>query len=155
MNAVIESKETNDRKLNFELLRIVSMFLIVIYHYSDWGGLIQVGDDLSTKLIGDFLNIGGKLGVNIFVLISGYFLIDSKFKIKKLIKVIFEVWLYSVGIALVCMLLKIGDLSQDTIVKSFLPIMNNMYWFATAYVVMYVLSPFINKFIRMYWKRKA
>lgn len=136
-----------ERKMNFELLRIVSMILIIVFHYSDWGKLIYIEDYTINRLIGDFINIGGRLGVNLFVLISGYFLIDSKFKTKKLLKLIFEVWCYSVGIAAICFVFKIGDLSKATLMKSLLPISYNMYWFATTYVAMYLLSPFINKVI--------
>lgn len=136
-----------ERKANFELLRIISMLLIVIYHYSDWGGIMYIETSPINRLIGDFINIGGKLGVNLFVLISGYFLINSKFKLKKLIKVIFEVWFYSVAIAIICLVFKIGDLGKGTILRSLMPISYNMYWFASAYIAMYLLSPFINKLL--------
>ena len=36
------------------------------------------------KMIIQFLSIGGEIGVNCFILISGYFLVDSQFKTKKL-----------------------------------------------------------------------
>lgn len=85
-----------ERKLNFEALRILSMLLIVVFHYSDWGKVMYIEGNTVNRLIGDFINIGGRLGVNLFVLITGYFLVNSKFKVKKLIKLIFEVWCYSV-----------------------------------------------------------
>ena len=61
-------------------------------------GLVNINSININRFVGQFLYIGGKLGVVIFVLISGYFLVDSKFKIKKLLKLFLEVLFYSVGI---------------------------------------------------------
>lgn len=160
MKEYINNKNIRDntlvrnRQANFELLRIVSMILIIIFHFSDWGGLMNISEPISNKLFGQFINIGGKLGVNIFVLISGYFLVNSKFKFKKLLKIIFEVWTYSVGISIICCILNIGDLSLKNILKSFAPISYNMYWFATTYIGMYLIFPIINKLINSIDKHK-
>lgn len=139
--------ENKSRQSNFELLRIISMLLIVIFHFSDWGEIIKITEPLNNKFFGEFINIGGNLGVNLFVLISGYFLIDSKFKMKKLLKIILEVWTYSVGISLICFVFNIGDLKTKSLLQSILPISYNMYWFATTYIGMYILFPTINKFL--------
>ena len=139
--------ENRSRQSNFELLRIISMLLIVIFHFSDWGEIIKITEPLNNKFFGEFINIGGNLGVNLFVLISGYFLIDSKFKMKKLLKIILEVWTYSVGISLICFVFNIGDLKTKSLLQSILPISYNMYWFATTYIGMYILFPTINKFL--------
>lgn len=38
-----EKKELNNRRqMNFELLRIVSMIMIILHHYSLYGGLIGI-----------------------------------------------------------------------------------------------------------------
>lgn len=136
------------RELNFELLRIVSMFLIVVFHYHDWGGIINIETPIINKLFGEFISIGGNLGVNVFVLISGYFLINSKFKSKKLFKIILEVLFYSVGIYILCVIFNISEFNIKSLIKSLLPISYNMYWFATCYVGMYLLSPIVNLTIR-------
>ena len=89
------------RSSNLELLRIISMFLIVMHHYAVHGGFQLLEKDLSlNKIIIQILSGGGQLGVNLFILISGYFLIDSEFKINKLLKLIFETFFYSVIILL-------------------------------------------------------
>lgn len=71
------------RNSNLELLRIISMFLIVLGHFA-WQTNWSVNNDTSLIRLGAIhcLWIGGKLGVNLFILISGYFLINSKFKLK-------------------------------------------------------------------------
>ena len=69
-----------ERNSSFELLRLISMLLIVMHHYSLHGGFDYMST-LSLRLYFiQCLNMGGKLGVNLFILISGYFLCKSNFK---------------------------------------------------------------------------
>lgn len=142
------------RQTKFELLRIISMLLIVLYHFSDWGGILNIQNPVSNQLFGAFLQMYGQLGVNLFILISGYFLITSEFKIKKLLKLILEVWFYSVGIAMVCWMFHIGNISSNDIIKSFFPIVYSIYWFPTAYVGLYFIFPFINKVLKNMTRQK-
>ena len=66
----------NKRESNFELLRIVSMLFIVAAHfslYNDFDGGMLLGN----QFIYSFFRCGGKLGVFLFLLITGYFMINS------------------------------------------------------------------------------
>lgn len=134
------------RELNLELLRIISMFIVIVFHFSDWGGLLKINTPYISpdKLLGELINIGGSFGNDIFVLISGYFLINTKFKTKKLLKIVLEVFFYSMLMYGVCLLFGIVKYNIDDLRMSLFPITYNMYWFATTYVVMYLLSPYIN-----------
>ncbi len=85
------------RNINIELLRIISMLLIVIYHYQAREfGLYVIGNDqlgdpqLLPELI---LHSFGKLGVPIFVFISGYY--GIKFKDKRLWELIIMTFFYA------------------------------------------------------------
>ncbi len=76
------------RQSNIELLRIISMILIVAHHFSVHGGFDFSSTSFSVnRLYIQFLAMGGKIGVDIFVIISGYFLITSnKINIAKVLK---------------------------------------------------------------------
>ncbi len=87
------------------------------------------------------------VGVNVFVMISGYFLCESGFKIKKLFKLWFVVAFYSIGICVLCKLTRIADVGASDIFKSFLPISYNQYWFMTDYFLMFLSIPVLNKLI--------
>ena len=66
------------RDSNFELLRIVSMFFIILYHlvyHSGYRGSNII--DLNNFFL-NLLNSGGKLGVALFTMITGYYMIKSK-----------------------------------------------------------------------------
>ena len=134
------------RNSSFELLRIISMFLIVAHHYSVHSGFNFL-EPLSVNLYyAQCLASGGKFGVNIFVLISGYFLCKSTFKWQKLIKLELQVLFYSIIIGVVFYIYS-EEKSLSNLVFSFLPLYSSEYWFYKAYFVLFLLSPFLNVFI--------
>ena len=140
------SKNKFSRNSNLELLRIISMILIVSHHYSVHGFTINDMDFSRNKYIVDFLSLGGKLGVNCFILISGYFSIKSKFTIKKLLKLEGQVLFYSISFLMLFLtvLTPKESIGIKLILKNLLPVIYNCYWFATTYIILMILSPYIN-----------
>jgi len=144
-----------NRHSNIEILRILSMILIIMHHYSVHGGFVLEPSMISlNKIIVQFLSAGGKLGVNCFILITGYFLIKSSFKFEKLVKLLFSVFAYSASIYTIFVIYGLIDFNLKQAVKSFFPILFNQYWFATSYVLLYIFSPYLNIFINALDKRK-
>lgn len=65
----------NLRKSNMELLRIISIFLIIVFHCAFKSGFnFELGFHVN-KLIVKTCWMFGELGVNLFQLISGYFMV--------------------------------------------------------------------------------
>lgn len=137
-------KKTRDS--NIELLRIVSMIMIVVHHYEMFAGFTNNGNLSLNSYIEIALYSLGKLGVNIFVIISGYFLINSRFNTKKVIKLWMQILFYSVSIMIILKMLNIVSVSTKETVKYFLPISYKKYWFASTYMYLYLIFPFLNKF---------
>lgn len=144
-----------ERQSNFEVLRIISMVLIVMSHCDELFGLadlysITIGVN---KIITDMLHIGGQIGVGCFVLISGYFMIEKNITVKKILKLAGEVWFYTIGIWAVWLIYGLynNDINIIGCIKeticAFFPIVSGHYWFVTAYVILMILSPFFNKLI--------
>ena len=134
------------RLSNLELLRIISMILIVSAHYVIHSPIFVNGLTIN-KYILNFISLGGKIGVNCFILITGFFLVKSNFKIDKLIKLIIEVFTYSVIMLVITIIFTKEKITIIGLLKTFLPIIYSNYWFVTNYVVLYVIAPFINKLI--------
>ena len=83
-----------ERFSNIELLRIFAMLLIIAFHYAFKGGFVY--ESLSVnKMIINVLTMFGELGVNLFVLISGYFMINGTFRWKKVISICLQVYFYN------------------------------------------------------------
>lgn len=124
------------------------MLLIILGHFSletHWN--FSHNDVLLSSTIKS-LWIGGKLGVNLFVLISGYYLIHSTFKKKSFIRVWLISYFYSLTIYSVSALGGITQFNVKDLVKAlFSSTSGYPNWFVTAYLVMYLLFPFVNKLL--------
>lgn len=89
----------------------------------------------------------GGLGVNIFVLISGYFMCTQlKVNANRIIQLILDTSVYSVGIYVIAYVLGF-PVSVVSIIKAVVPVIYPVWWFVTAYVLLAVTAGFINDFI--------
>lgn len=143
------------RNSNLELMRIISMFLIVMSHCDDWSGLFEIYkyEACLNKLVVDWLNLGGQIGVGCFLLLSGYYMVDKNLSFKKLLILWGEVFFYSVifwGIEIIVAIMiqsaELKDILGDVFCVLF-PILFSEYWFVTAYFILMILTPFFNKII--------
>jgi len=136
------------RNSNFELMRIVSMLLIVIWHIIMHGHVIENCTNPAIKILLEIVMFSIIIHVNSFVLLSGYFQSKSKFKLSKFLKIFLQVIFYSLIILIIS--IKINWIKEYNIVtfinNGLLSALNN-YWFIKMYLVTYVLSDYINKFI--------
>lgn len=137
------------RNSNIEILRIISMIFIVLSHYSSHNGIMNYNLPIGINRFLLNIFVLGNIGVILFVLISGCFLIDSdKFSLRKLLKIVLQVWFYSIIIYIVCCICGFTKFSIRGLIVNFLPITSKRYWFVTSYIVLYIFHPFINKFLK-------
>lgn len=132
-----------------ELCRIVSMFLIVMSHVVTIPYNNQIPTGTINSVILEILSSGGGIGVSIFILISGYF--GIKFSLKKIFKLWSLTFFYSILFLLLYLIcenyVEIKPLSIKLCVHYLLPVSTSLYWFISAYFMLFLLSPFINKLI--------
>lgn len=137
------------RDSNFELMRINSMFLIVIYHFIILmgGNLINLTEGKLNSLITliCFITV---VHVNSFILVTGYFQYNKKINIKKIISLVFMVYFYKVVITLIFMKFNICNYGTLDLYKAFSPLEMDNYWFIKCYLLLYILSPYINIVIK-------
>lgn len=146
--------EKTKRNSKFEILRILCMLLIIMHHFACHGGYIFDGSvSAFNKAVVDMFIVGGKIGVNVFVLISGYFLVKSDFKFSKLFKLLLEVCFYSTFIYLIFVIFGKISFSFNDFIKIILPTITKQYWFVTCYIILYILSPFLNKMLKNFEKK--
>lgn len=141
------------RQTNYELLRIVAMAMVVTLHYLGKGELLTAAGEAwqLPDVIAWLLEAFCIVAVDVYVLISGYFLVDAKFKPGKLLKLWAQIFFYSVGIPAVMILLGMiprEDIYLERLLTWCFPILREHYWFATSYVVMYLFAPFLGKAVR-------
>ena len=88
-----------DRDSNFELLRILAMFLIVLSHLSQHGLWFAPDTAPSFNFLLSRFSLGW-LGNLLFMLISGYFMSHVQFSWKKLFRLWFQVFSISAFLGL-------------------------------------------------------
>lgn len=139
-----------ERERNFEVLRTLAMFFIVVYHCLTHGVGEEYGfsnvhpASLSNLLFSDFLLVLSSVAVNLYVMISGYFLIDLNFKMSRIVRTWVISCFYLFFISALFMSLDIIPFNIVTIGKSFFPISTDAYWFVTQYIGLLILSPFLS-----------
>lgn len=146
-----EGKNLKIRQSNFELMRITSMFMIVLWHcisHTDILGRTEGNLNLILNLIFMFTAVH----VNSFALLSGYFQYNKKFNLKKVFSIVNSVWFYRAVYALIFIGLGLVTMSYFDLFLFLTPLnysysFGQFYWFINIYVVLYILTPFINKLI--------
>lgn len=147
----INDKNANIRESNYELLRVIAIFMVILLHcLGGWGKTLINIEQWSVRFYGAiFFESFFIISVNLFIFITGYFQIKKdKVNIKKLIElfgitVFWYVLLYFIGIIL-------GDVSFS--IKSFvftiIPLMKGPVWYVNTYIILMIFSPYINKFLK-------
>ena len=146
-------KPSFNRESNIELFRIITMFFIVSHHYVVNSGLTAfdgpiVANPLSANSIFLLLfGAWGKIGINCFVMITGYFMCKSNITLKKFIKLFGEIMFYKIIIGLIFLLTKYEPISIKTCVKMFLPVSQVRANFTGCYIIFFLFIPFLNVLI--------
>lgn len=143
------------RENGIECLRIVSMLFIVCYHFLYWGGVLDNAALFSgTYFYSWTVNAFVHVMVNVFVLITGYYMVASKVKARSILRFALEVWLVSVTVyAVLCVTGQIGFSIKDALF-AVIPILSRDYWFATNYMGLLILIPALNLYITKTTKKQ-
>lgn len=148
------------RQANFEILRTVSMLMIVCFHFFTYAlkfvsnpAVSEFGGEANYPVL-QYIAILSSLGVNLFVLISSYFLVDKPFKLYRLIKTWWQVVFTYMAILGIYSLSCHELISNDMILQGLLPIHENTYWFVTCYIGLLLLVPFLSHFVKSLSKRQ-
>lgn len=154
MKTTFAENPARNRNYALDLLRIIAMWMIVLHHILGHGGVMEQTDSVFYYGLLILWNACA-ISVNLYVLISGYFLVTQKFRPSKLLRLYIEVVFY-------CLVWYIYALvsGQETfafssfLISVFFPFTSEQYWFLSAYFLMYLLSPVLNFFIKKMSKRQ-
>lgn len=147
------------RQLNYELLRILAMLMIVCLHYLSKGGLLgdsSRADMTATGYTAWLVEALCLVAVNVYVLISGYFGVDSLGSqtvgkrltfwevMRKPLKIWKQVFFYSMLFGCGAIVFGVQVFDPYRFFSYCFPIVTEHYWFATSYVFLCLLMPFLN-----------
>lgn len=147
------------RMANMEALRIVAMMMVVLLHYLSKGEyLLPLAGEMTTNgYVAWLLEAFAVVAVNVYMLLSGYFLVESKFRVGRLVELLFQVLFYSVlvpVVMIVCGVLQPETVTIYQILQYIFPTQMLHYWFATVYVLMYVFAPILSAGIKAVTKKQ-
>lgn len=117
-----EIKNKKQRDIGFEILRIIAMILITCVHLLNYGGFLSNANSDVELMLLRFLYSLFTTSVNIFVLISSYFLVKSKFKFKKLLNLWLSVVIYALSLYIVSIIFFDETFTFTNLIYCFFPI---------------------------------
>ena len=141
------------RHSGLDLLRLVSMFFILALHVNFYGfgepSALDFNEEPCGNILRVFLESLTIVGVNCFILISGWFGIRPK--AKRMVELLFQCIFFC------CLLYGAGLLfglpfSRRAALKN-LFLAGQLNWFIKSYLVLYILSPILESFIATASKR--
>lgn len=147
----------NERHTNFELLRIFCMIAVIAYHYSVYIPFSIYGTFTVAGVLLFALQFLCRTALDIFIMISGYFLVNSKmgnYK-KKMLMLFSEMLCYSFVFTLLNQFTKIIPGGKFDLIRAMMPVSRQIWWFASTYFVMYLLHPFLNIGLLAFSKREC
>lgn len=153
MDNIVE-KPKKVRQSGIELLRVLTACAVVMLHYNDGRAFVHVLNGSLNHTILMFLESLCIGAVDIFILISGYFLCKSpKRSIGKIVDLFLQLILFRVVFYLANVIIGGNVFSIKYLIKLLIP---NSY-FVILYTALYFVSPYINilfeKFSYKEWKK--
>jgi hypothetical protein len=139
----MSSAESTVHDSNIELLRIILISMILCLHYFKYSGTLHTLKPSDLNYYPAFwLESLFIVAADCFVLITGYYQINEKFKLKKVIELWKQVIFYSVAISLIFWFGGIEPVTIPTMLQAFFPVITGTYWFVTTYSILYQFCPF-------------
>lgn len=145
----LNTKMKSKRNANIELLRIISMMMVITLHGLDKGdALVTMFGESGTAVCAWVIESFCIMAVNIYMLISGYFLVKCEFKSGRIIELMLQTLFYTFGIVMLLSVtgnLAIGSLSRYEWIQIIFPFHMGQYWFVSSYIIMYLFAPILAK----------
>ena len=153
-----DGQKNNTRNSGIELIKILAMILIVIFHvvqtlrannpyilYNDYVINLKVSTTNIKNFILILFSYFGILGNSLFFVCSAWFFLDSsKHDKRKWFSIYFEIWVISIIILSVTLMIRQGDISRRLFLESLFPTTFANNWYLTCYLLFYPLHPLLN-----------
>ena len=112
------------------------------------GGLASNSNFLADSVLSSLTCAG--VGVDLFVLISGYF--GIRFRLKSFVQLLFQILFYSLGVTIIASVVGAHTLTAADF-RYFVPVSSGIWWFISSYIALYFIAPLINQGVDTLGKR--
>lgn len=138
-----------ERNYGIDLLRMVSMLMIVVLHLLRFGGVYSSDSPAINRMIISIIDMCCICGVDCFAIISGYVGLNARHRYSSIFNLWFLVFFYSVLFSITFFIVTPDRVGLDLLVKSFFPLLSKQHWYFSAYFGLFFIMPIINKGIMM------
>lgn len=141
------------RESSIDVLKILAIMMVISLHYfhgNYGGGIANVEVGSFNYYYSQIVETLCIIAVNIFVIISGYFMIDRKngINIRKAIELYLILVLYSsIGYVISRCCGQNDYILNDAVKLILFPFLYNRAWFLKTYIILFLFSPFINRLL--------
>lgn len=148
--------QKKERNLGIELLRIICMMSLVIQHVIVHGWMIQSLHPGTWKYeLVVTLHSLCIFGISGFAMISGYVGVRSRYKYSSVVLQWSKMWIYSVFFTLLGSIVFPGSVSKADWIQAFFPTLHTLFWYFSAYLICFMIAPFICQGMRQMSFRRA
>lgn len=147
-------KFANNRESGIELLKIIAMFCIVLFHcimtagrdsFVNEGITYQIATPVMEGQLLEVMYYLGTIGNIIFFISSCWFFIDNNnIKSNKVMNIIMDCTVVAIILMLIFKLLG-TNISKGDMLASCFPTLFCLNWYVVAYLIMYLIHPLLNK----------
>ena len=136
------------RDSSLEFFRIILMFFIVAHHYVVNSEMVLAMADgrmsLGNRLLMACAGGWGKVGINCFVLMTGYFMCTKNISIRKYLRLYCEVVFYNLMILGAFVISGHEHFTLRSLIAAIVPLRGISAGFVSAFLVFYLMIPFLN-----------
>lgn len=148
-------KTTKEKKrlVQYELLRVIAMFGVLMNHVFNYG--LHIYDNFTLDVssfcgftlwsILELMKLVVLPSVNCYILITGYFMVNNnQWRLKGIWNVWSITWFYAVSIYLISVAIGLRSYQWEEMLNHATPVLSNSYWFVTSYLVLMLLAPLLS-----------
>lgn len=144
------------RNHGLDLLRMLAMWMVVILHILNKGGVLAATAPLSAgRETARLLEAAAYCAVNCYGLLSGYVGAGHRFRYSSPIALWLRTLFYTVGITVAFAVFFPGTVNGDRWLRAILPVLFRQYWYVTAYFGMCLFIPFFNLLLENLTRQQA
>lgn len=152
-NTLTNKKDT--RNYGIDLLKIVSMIMIIVLHIIGNGSILKNTTAFSPQnnLLW-FLKAACFCCVNCYALATGFLMYDKKVKYSNIIYLYLQVVFYMLFISVIYFIINPKLITIKNLIDIVFPFAHDGYWYFTAYFGMFFFIPYLNILIKNLNKRQ-
>ena len=155
-NSIVISSKPRERIYGLDLLRIVSMLMVLFLHVLGQGGILSILDKSTTQYkFAWLIEIAAYCAVNCYALISGYVGIKSRFKYSNIAFLWLQVFFYTTLITLIYSIVNPSVVTGNHYWAAIFPVMKRAYWYFTSYFCIFFFIPAFNHVINTMPKKQV